>query len=118
MHTVNYKHAEGEPDLDELRKIIGEIAERYGIVRVYLFGSRARGTAGPESDYDFCIIPGEETSLFDIGGFLTDCKEILGHEVDVVSENAVRPSLYNAIVRDRILLYEKSELSPNSDCNL
>lgn len=103
---MEYVHAEGEPDFDDLCRVVGAIAAEYGIERVYLFGSRARGTAGPDSDYDLCIIPGKETSLLDIGEFLIDCRETLEHEVDVVSETSIRPALYNAIYRDRKLLYE------------
>ena len=103
---MEYVHAEGEPDFDDLCRIGGAIASEYGIERVYLFGSRARGTAGPDSDYDLCIIPGKDTSLLDIGEFLIDCKEALEHGVDVVSETSIGPALYNAIHRDRKLLYE------------
>lgn len=103
---MEYVHADDEPDFDELCRIVGAIAEEYGIERVYLIGSRARGTAKPSSDYDFCIVPGEKTTLFDIGGFLIDCEERLDREVDVVSENTLRPAFYNAIIRDRRLLYE------------
>lgn len=103
---MEYVHAEGEPDFDELCHIVGGIAHKYGILRVYLFGSRARGTAGPGSDYDLCVLLGKDASLLDMGGFLMDCRDELGHDVDVVSETAVRPALYNAIHRDRRLLYE------------
>ena len=103
---MEYVHADGEPDFDELCRIVGAIAAEYGIERVYLFGSRARGTAKPSSDYDLCIVPGEKTTLFDIGGFLIDCEERLDQEVDVISENTLRPALYNTICRDRKLLYE------------
>ena len=39
---------------------IGEITRRlidfYQPVRIYLFGSEARGEAGPDSDLDFCVV--------------------------------------------------------------
>lgn len=41
-------------------RTIQEIAQRlvdfYRPVRVYLFGSRARGDDGPDSDLDFCVV--------------------------------------------------------------
>ena len=44
-------------DLDELlRRFVEELASRYGEVAVVLFGSRARGSALPYSDYDVAVI--------------------------------------------------------------
>ncbi|MDR2698771.1 MAG: nucleotidyltransferase domain-containing protein [Candidatus Methanoplasma sp.] len=40
----------------ELRGIVAPIAKKYGMIRVYLFGSRARGDNNEESDFDFCVV--------------------------------------------------------------
>ena len=64
-----------QPGFEELSSIVSEIARRYGIRRVILFGSRARGISDPDSDYDFCITPSEDSSIFDMGGFLIDVEE-------------------------------------------
>ena len=41
---------------EEQRKSVRDILERHPEILVaYLFGSRARGTAGPMSDYDFAL---------------------------------------------------------------
>ena len=53
---------------EELHQIVGAIASEYGILKVYLFGSRARGDNRPDSDYDFCIVAPEGTGLFKMGG--------------------------------------------------
>lgn len=41
-------------------EVIAEITRRlvefYHPVRIYLFGSEARGEAGPDSDLDFCVV--------------------------------------------------------------
>lgn len=45
--------------LDEdaaLREIVRRIADAYHPLRIYLFGSKARGTAGPDSDYDLLVV--------------------------------------------------------------
>jgi len=41
--------------IEELRSIVEPIAKEYGVDKVYLFGSTARGDDGDNSDYDFCI---------------------------------------------------------------
>jgi predicted nucleotidyltransferase len=45
--------------LDEdaaLREIVRRIADAYHPLRIYLFGSKARGTAGSDSDYDLLVV--------------------------------------------------------------
>ncbi|PYO54511.1 MAG: hypothetical protein DMD83_22120, partial [Candidatus Rokuibacteriota bacterium] len=39
-----------------LVEIVRRLVEAYRPDRIYLFGSRARGTAGAESDYDLLVV--------------------------------------------------------------
>lgn len=39
-----------------LAEIVRRLVEAYEPSRIYLFGSRARGDAGPDSDYDIMVI--------------------------------------------------------------
>ncbi len=39
-----------------LREIVRRLADAYHPLRIYLFGSKARGNAGPESDYDLLVV--------------------------------------------------------------
>jgi predicted nucleotidyltransferase len=39
-----------------LAEIVRRLVEEYHPERVYLFGSRARGDAGPDSDYDLMLV--------------------------------------------------------------
>ncbi|MCL2333733.1 MAG: nucleotidyltransferase domain-containing protein [Candidatus Methanoplasma sp.] len=94
--------------LDELKEIIAPIAEKYGMICVYLFGSRARGDCNEKSDFDFCVVAPEGCTLFDLGGFLYDLRDALGSEVDVVCEEGVkrRPHLMEEMLRDRKVVFE------------
>jgi len=40
----------------KLAEIVRRLIEAYAPERIYLFGSRARGDAGPDSDYDLMLI--------------------------------------------------------------
>jgi predicted nucleotidyltransferase len=43
-----------------LAEIVRRLVEAYQPERVYLFGSQARGDAGPDSDYDLMVVvPGQ-----------------------------------------------------------
>jgi len=43
-----------------LREIVQCLAAAYHPLKIYLFGSKARGTAGPDSDYDLLIVMSDD----------------------------------------------------------
>jgi predicted nucleotidyltransferase len=73
------------------RADILQLAERYGMRRVRVFGSVARGETHAESDVDFLVEVERGRSLLDLAGFELDLKDLLGCEVDVVSEGGMSP---------------------------
>jgi uncharacterized protein len=80
------------------REEILRLAERHGAAEVRVFGSVARGEAGPDSDVDFLVKTGPRTSPWFPAGLILDLEELLGRPVDVVTEGALHWYL-----RDRIL---------------
>jgi len=73
------------------------IARRHGVTNIKVFGSFARGEAGPHSDLDLLIEAGPQTTAFFPGGLVTDLEEALGRRVDVVEEEGL-----HHLLRDRI----------------
>ncbi len=92
--------------LEQLKGLIRDVAPQYCFVRVYLFGSRARGDYRSDSDYDFCVVPSTGCTLFDLGGFLMDMEEVLGSDVNVVSERGLKKSFLESIESERRVVYE------------
>jgi uncharacterized protein len=80
------------------REEILRIAARHGATNVRVFGSVARGTAGPDSDLDLLIDVGPKTSPWFPGGLLMDLEELLGYHVDITTERGLHP-----VIRDRVL---------------
>ena len=95
-----------EYTFEELCRIVGAVAARHGMIRVYLFGSRARGDNTEGSDYDFCILTPDDYGLFEVGGFYADLRDALGTDIDVVCEESLRDDFSREVLRDRRLLYE------------
>jgi len=92
---------------EEVRKIVGPVAARYGVEKVYLFGSRARGDEHEGSDYDFFIIPGKLRGLIGLSGLTSALMDALGAGVDIVPDGSVmNKDLSKEISRDRRLVYE------------
>jgi predicted nucleotidyltransferase len=84
--------------LNEKRDDILRLAAKHGALNVRVFGSFARGDADPDSDVDFLIDVGPNTSFFFPGGLLYDLEQLLGREVDVVTENGL-----HRLIKDRVL---------------
>ena len=77
--------------LKDKRDEIMRIAASYGARNVCVFGSRARGEAGPDSDIDMLVKLDPGRSLLDIIAIKQDLEDQLGCEVDVVTEAAISP---------------------------
>jgi len=71
-------------NLDELRRQkrdeILRVAARYGAYNVRIFGSVARGEAGPDSDIDFLVDMEPDRSLFDVGRALNGASKFVRAE--------------------------------------
>jgi uncharacterized protein len=92
--------------IDELigpkRDVIRRIAEKHGACNVRVFGSVARGEAGPDSDVDLLIDAGQVTSPWFPGGLVADLEALLGRRVDVVTERGLMPELRPYVLREAV----------------
>ena len=84
--------------VDEIRKLVFPVADQYGIERMYLFGSYARGDATPESDLDFRIDKGAIKGLIALGGFYSELADVLEKKLDLLQ-------LYFQYTACQILIY-------------
>lgn len=80
------------------RERILSVAARHGVRRIRIFGSVARGTADQHSDIDFLVDLLPDRSLLDLGSLSYELRQLLGTEVDVVTEKGLR-----ARIRERVL---------------
>ena len=79
-----------------------ELQRRFGVVRLALFGSRARGHEREGSDADVLVAfdgPADSRRYFGLQFYLED---LLGCPVDLVTEQALRPQLRPYVGRDAI----------------
>ena len=91
--------------VEELKAIIIPIAKKYGIKKVYLFGSMARGDGNENSDIDLRIEKGSLKGLFALGGFYSEISEALQKDVDVVTTGSLDQEFLDEIKEDEVLLY-------------
>lgn len=90
---------------EEIRKIVAPIAARYGVNRMFLFGSYARGDSSETSDIDLRIDKGRVKGLQ--MAFLHDeLEEALHRPVDLLSTAALDEAFLASIRKEEKLLYE------------
>ena len=90
--------------LKDKREAILRLAAQYGVERMRIFGSMARGQATSKSDIDFLVAFKRGRTLLDLIGFKQDLEELIGRKVDVVSEGGVSPHLHNRIFSEAVPL--------------
>jgi predicted nucleotidyltransferase len=75
--------------LGTLRACLPSFSARYGVQRIGVFGSYARGEANDESDLDV-LIEGGRYSLFDLVGMEDELSATLCLKVDLVSAEGLK----------------------------
>jgi predicted nucleotidyltransferase len=99
-----------------IEEMTRRLVEFYRPVRIYLFGSEARGEAGPDSDLDFLVVVPDDTpeqmmrsgEVYSLLSGLGMAKDVIPWRQSHFEERAayVRASLPATVVREGRLLYE------------
>ncbi|PTL35200.1 nucleotidyltransferase [Candidatus Methylomirabilis limnetica] len=79
---------------------IRRLAATHGVVRVRVFGSRARGEACAASDLDLLVDLAPDRDLLDLIAFKLDVEDLLGRRVDVLTEAALSPYLREGVLAE------------------
>ena len=75
------------------------MAAKHGARNVRVFGSAARGEATEASDLDFLVEVEPGRSLLDLAALRNDLIDLLGRDVDVVTEDSLYWLLRRKILR-------------------
>ena len=78
-----------------------------GVVQLSLFGSVARGEAGPDSDVDVAVKldPEQRIDLFQFSGLAERLESMLKAKVDLLCEPIERTALRQRVERDRARVF-------------
>ena len=92
--------------LENVKKLVKPIAEKYHVEEIYLFGSYARGEANRDSDLDFLVYGGKNFKLTMIFALAEDLREVLNKQVDVfeIHEINADSEFYNTVMKERLLV--------------
>ena len=98
-------------DYAEIRKAAVPILKPY-INRLAIFGSTVRGETTKKSDLDLLIRlkpSGErpKLGLFKLMEIEKDLEEILGREIDLVTEDSLSPYIRQYVEKEKVVIYEE-----------
>ena len=91
--------------IDEIRRISVPVAQKYGVKKLSLFGSYARGEQQANSDIDFLIDKGKIQG-WEFYGFINNLEDDLGVSVVVLTYDSLKDSLISYAIEDEVVLYE------------
>lgn len=106
--------------VEEIQKKVKPVAKEFGLSRVYLFGSYARGTARKDSDVDLLIETVCPFGEFEEEKVRQALTAVLHADIDLVHMDCYllkepqdaaflekeRQRYKNAVAKERVLLYE------------
>ena len=92
--------------IEEIRTIVIPIVKSYGVKRISLFGSYAKGKATSTSDIDFIMDKGD---LIGIKYFslLDDLENAFDCEIDLITTGFSNKEFLSKIKNEEVLLYER-----------
>jgi len=90
--------------IGEKRQQVLLLARQHGVTRIRVFGSVARGEAHADSDIDLVVQIAPEKSIFDLVALWQDLSDLLGREVDLVTERSLQASNKRAALADAVEL--------------
>jgi predicted nucleotidyltransferase len=83
---------------------IQQLVAEAGGADVRVFGSVATGLDGDDSDIDLLFTPSEPLSLMRLGRLEQDIRHLVGVEVDLVPDSALRPHLRERVLAEAVPL--------------
>jgi len=86
------------------RNEILKISASHGARNIRVFGSVSRGEATEKSDIDILITLESGRSLLDIVAIKQDLEDLLGYNVDVVTEDGVSPYIREQVLKEAVSL--------------
>ena len=92
-----------------MTQAIAEYFKTQPVLKAWLFGSYARGEERPDSDVDIMVVLDRSKPVgLKFFGMWGDLEQLLGRQVDLVTEKALMPFARESANRDKKLIYERA----------
>lgn len=87
-----------------LKDLKGELATRYDVREIGIFGSVARNENDPTSDLDLLVEFGPRADLLTYIGLWQYLEDSFGMKIDLVSKGGLRHDMREAVMRDVVFV--------------
>ena len=92
-----------------MQKMLADYFKTQPVLKAWIFGSFARGEESEDSDVDILIVLDHSQPVgLKFFGMYEDLRELLGRNVDLVTERTLAPFARKSVERDRQLIYERT----------
>ena len=91
--------------IEEIKNKAIPIAKKYGVKKLSLFGSYARGEANTKSDLDFMYDDINSKEMFAYFGFIQDLEKEFKCHIDLINDKISDKDLLEEIENDEVILY-------------
>jgi predicted nucleotidyltransferase len=85
-----------------LRQLLPELAEKYHVRSLEVFGSYVRGEQSAESDFDVLVTFDKTPGLLQYVALENHLSDLLGVKVDLVMKSALKPRIGQNILREAV----------------
>lgn len=92
-------------NLEQMTNLLVPFCREYGVNKLGVFGSYARGEAQPDSDLDLLVSFSQPTSLLTQIRIERELSERLGVKIDLLTEQAISPYLHDRITAEMKVVY-------------
>ncbi len=90
-------------------KIIADFFKTQPVLKAWLFGSFARGEERPDSDVDILVLLDHSQPIgIEFFGMYEELKELLGRNVDLMTERSLATFARKCVDKDKLLIYERT----------
>ena len=93
--------------IEEIKNTAIPIFEEYGVNRLSIFGSYARGEANNESDIDFLIDKGELRGLIQYFALVNKLEEAFKCHIDLITMGISDKEFLKKVQKEALVIYEK-----------
>ena len=93
--------------IEEIKNIAIPIVSEYGIAKLSMFGSYARGEANEDSDLDFLIDKGELRGLIQYCSLVQKLEDAFNCHVDLITTGCSDREFLSRIQDEELLIYER-----------
>ena len=93
--------------IEEIKHIAIPIVSKYGIAKLSMFGSYARGEANEDSDLDFIMDTDGLIGMIQYCAIIRKLEEKFGCHVDLITTGCSDREFLSRIQNEEVLIYER-----------